>query len=1038
MNGRHATAPQPLLKLDSAFSTFLAASIVGLLCYGAARLGGAFMLRPQNVWPLWPGNALLVAVLSLTRRKAWPFLITAGLAGFLLYDLPAGLTIRATSLLILGDTVEVLVATLGLSYAVGPVARLNNVGSLLRYLLFAVILAPISTAFTGTVALGGSYWDMGRISFLTEALALLTLTPAILGIVHVALTWRLQSGAYFLEAALMITGLFLSGYITFVASGSSRPELLYLLVPFLLWSALRFGTVGTSTALTVIAFLSILGVVHGHGPFTARGPLDDVWSLQVFLLFAGTSFMFLAALAEEDQLADRALRESEKRFRLVANSAPVMIWMSGPDKLCNDFNQPWLDFTGRPMEAELGNGWAEGVHREDLERCLETYTQSFDRRESFRLEYRLRRHDGEYRWVLDNGVPRFHLDGSFAGYIGSCIDVTDKKRAERRLAQASERLHLAMEAGHIGGWEWDIKTGESIWFGKANVLLGMTADEHSGSVQAFWDRVHIEDRGPLLSALDTAKRTHAQFNHEYRVVWPDGTLHWLRSRGSYFYAADGSPERMLAISVDITEPKRVQEALRESEERFRFAAQAGRMFAYEWDLTTDVVIRSEECATILGLTGDVTRTTDRQLMASIHPEDRARLTTAVKELTPEHPVYRTAIRVSRPDGGVVWLERTGRGFFDAQGKLMKVIGMAVDISERKQVEDTVRQSEERFRSVFRDAGVGMIIVSPDGRFLSANATFCDYLGFSEAELLEKCVEDITVPADWPAFSRKLNDAITLGHTFKRIEKRCLHKSGRIVHTQSSACLIRDRSGQPQYFVGEVLDVTEHKQAEEALSSINRRLIEAQEQERIRIARELHDDINQRLALLMVEMEQLKMDLSRPQEEIANRMSQLAMRVSEISRDVQVISHELHSSKLEYLGMVAAMKAFCKDFAERQKLKIEFDSEPIPPGIPYEISLCLFRVLQEALHNAAKHSQVLYFKVQIRANPGEISLLVSDAGVGFDPEAERGNRGLGLVSMRERIRLVKGTIRIESKAMGGTTIQVRVPFKADSSAELAAS
>jgi len=137
-------------------------------------------------------------------------------------------------------------------------------------------------------------------------------------------------------------------------------------------------------------------------------------------------------------------------------------------------------------------------------------------------------------------------------------------------------------------------------------------------------------------------------------------------------------------------------------------------------------------------------------------------------------------------------------------------------------------------------------------------------------------------------------------------------------------------------------------------------------------------------------------------------------------------------------MVAAMKAFCKDFAERQKLKIEFDSETIPPGIPHEISLCLFRVLQEALHNAAKHSQVVSFKVQIRSTPGEICLIVSDAGVGFDPQAERSNRGLGLVSMRERVRLVKGTIRIESKAMGGTTIVVRVPLPSDGSAELAAS
>jgi PAS domain S-box-containing protein len=1037
MNGRRASAPPPLIKLDSPFSSVIAAAIVGLLSYLAARLGGALLLRPQMVWPLWPGCALLVALLSLTRRNRWPLLLSAGLAGFVLYDLPAGLTLRSSGILVLGDSLEVLVATLGLNYGVGQVPRLDSVRSLARYVLLAVILAPISAAFAGTLALGGSYWVMGRIYFLTEALALLTLTPAILGLVHVALTWR-QLRARFLEAAAMMASLVLFGYIIFVSSGSGRPELLYLLVPFLLWSALRFGIVGTSCAATAIAFLSISGAVHGHGPFIAGGPLNDVLSLQFFLLFAGTPFMFLAALAEEDQRGERALRESEKRFRLVANSAPVMIWMAGPDKLATDFNQSWLDFTGRPIEAELGNGWTEGVHCEDLPRCLDTYRLSFDRRDDFRLQYRLRRHDGEYRWVLANGVPTFLADGTFTGYIGTCLDVTERKHAEDRLTQARERLQLAMDTGHIGGWEWDSKTGRNIWFGKAHEILGMTPDEPSTVVEAFWERVHPEDRARLRETLDTAKQNHTEFNHEFRVVWRDGTVHWLRSRGSYFYAADGSPERMLGISLDITERKRTQEALGESEARFRFAAEAGRMFAYEWDLTTDVVIRSQECAAILGLSGDATRTTDREVMAGIHPDDRPRLTTAVAGLTPEHPVYRAVIRVFRPDGGVAWLERTGRGFFDDRGKLTKVIGMGVDISERKQAEDTLRQSEERFRSVFRDAGVGMFIVSPDGRFLSCNGTLCNYLGYREEELLEKSIEAITLSEDWPAFAQKLSEAITLGHSFKRSEKRWVHRTGRVVYTESSACLIRDREGKPQYFVGEVLDLTERKQAEEVLSSVNRRLIEGQEHERIRIARELHDDINQRLALLMVEMEQLKMDLARPPEEIATRMNRLAMRVSEISRDVQVISHELHSSKLEYLGVVPAMKAFCKDFAERQKLKIEFDADAVPPGIPREISLCLFRVLQEALHNAAKHSQTLYFKVQIRSSPGEITLLVSDSGVGFDPEGERGNRGLGLVSMRERVRLVKGTIMIESKAMGGTSIQVRVPFKSESSTELAAS
>jgi PAS domain S-box-containing protein len=142
---------------------------------------------------------------------------------------------------------------------------------------------------------------------------------------------------------------------------------------------------------------------------------------------------------------ERSLLESEARFRRLADTAPVMIWMSGPDKLCTDLNRSWLDFTGRPLEAELGNGWAAGVHADDLAACVAAYTQAFERREPYRMEYRLRRSDGEYRWVLACGVPRFAPDGSFAGYVGSAVDVTDQKTAQAALSSLSRRLMEAQD-----------------------------------------------------------------------------------------------------------------------------------------------------------------------------------------------------------------------------------------------------------------------------------------------------------------------------------------------------------------------------------------------------------------------------------------------------------------------------------------------------------------------------------------------------------------------------------------------------------------
>ena len=210
--------------------------------------------------------------------------------------------------------------------------------------------------------------------------------------------------------------------------------------------------------------------------------------------------------------------------------------------------------------------------------------------------------------------------------------------------------------------------------------------------------------------------------------------------------------------------------------------------------------------------------------------------------------------------------------------------------------------------------------------------------------------------------------------------------------------------------------------DQILAEMTRKLIAAQEQERARIGRELHDDINQRLAMLAAELSQLPENSP----ELQGRVQELQKELSQISEDVQALSHDLHSSKLEYLGAVGAIRSWCKEFAERQRMEIAFRSD-VHGSLPLNLGLPLFRVLQEALHNASKHSGVKRIEVQLREECGEIHLLVSDSGAGFDVEAASHGKGLGLSSMRERVRLVNGTIAIESRPSGGTKIHVRVPI-----------
>jgi len=261
-----------------------------------------------------------------------------------------------------------------------------------------------------------------------------------------------------------------------------------------------------------------------------------------------------AQTARQLQESQATLRESEQRFRTVADAAPVLIWMSGVDKLCTFFNKRWFEFTGRSPEQEMGNGWADGVHPEDLDRCFDTYTEAFDARKPFVMQYRLRRNDGDYRWIADNGVPRYDADGAFVGYIGSCVDVTDLLRQQKALDEFEERVALAAEAAHLGVWEFDTVTESD----KVRQLFQFPPDGEI-SYTHFEQRVHPEDRAVRDRVMQRAIEAHSSYETEYRIVLPDGTIRWIGGRARCVSDTKGKPTRLLGVSMDITERKQAEE-----------------------------------------------------------------------------------------------------------------------------------------------------------------------------------------------------------------------------------------------------------------------------------------------------------------------------------------------------------------------------------------------------------------------------------------------------------------------------------------------
>jgi signal transduction histidine kinase len=258
----------------------------------------------------------------------------------------------------------------------------------------------------------------------------------------------------------------------------------------------------------------------------------------------------------------------------------------------------------------------------------------------------------------------------------------------------------------------------------------------------------------------------------------------------------------------------------------------------------------------------------------------------------------------------------------------------------------------------------------------------------------------------------------------QFEKQFVLRDGRHIPVLVTASL----SGKRHSGMAFLMDLTERKRTEQTLRDLSARLIHGQEEERTRIARELHDDIGQRMALISIELEQLSQLTKESSQEQQSLILKLSQQAREITTDVQHISHELHSPKLEHLGLVSAVKALCRDFSQHRKMRIEVNAQADFTSIPSDLAVCLYRVVQEALQNVIKHSHSPEARVDLHAYPDHIDIGIRDSGIGFDPDSPMARAGLGLVSMRERLRLVQGTLVIESRPGQGTSIRIRVPLE----------
>jgi PAS domain S-box-containing protein len=384
------------------------------------------------------------------------------------------------------------------------------------------------------------------------------------------------------------------------------------------------------------------------------------------------------------------------------------------------------------------------------------------------------------------------------------------------------------------------------------------------------------------------------------------------------------------------------------------------------------------------------------------------------------------------DGATRWI--ASRGEFDSEGRAgaRRMRGMAVDITERKVIQERLKESQSRLESIVQSAMDAVIAIDDDRRIVVFNAAAEKMFGCPEQDAIGTSIDRFI-----PERFRTAHRAHILQFGQSDAANREMSGTRALLGLRASgeefpieASISRTPAGGKKIFTLMIRDITERRRAEEALASVSRRLIRAQEEERTWIARELHDDFNQRIALLAMNLETLKQDLPASNGKVTRRIEDARKQTSELASDIEALSHRLHSSKLELQGLIGAARGLCRELSGRHNIEITLYSHDIPKELPQEVALCLFRVLQEALRNAMKHSGVLQFEVSLKGALNEIELTVHDAGTGFDPEKAMSGHGLGLTSMRERLKLVNGQLSIDSQSPRGTTIRARVPLSPD--------
>lgn len=619
-------------------------------------------------------------------------------------------------------------------------------------------------------------------------------------------------------------------------------------------------------------------------------------------------------------------------------------------------------------------------------------------------------------------------------------NITERKRAEENVHQLADRLKLATSAAQIGVWDWNILNDELVWDDRMFALYGVKKENFGGAYDAWLAAVHPDDRARCEGAIQQAIRKERPYDIEFRICWPNGTVRVIKAVGQVIWDTDSTALRMTGVNYDITERKRAEEELRESESFITSVVENLPNMIFVKDAKDLKFVRFNKAGEdLLGYPREVLiGKSDYEMF----PKDEADFFTSkdreVLELGGMLDIPEELIDTKHHGRRILHTRKIP--IYDEKGEPRYLLGISEDVTDLKRLESARKESEERYRNIFENAVEGIFQTTLDGKYVAVNPALARIYGYDSPEDMLAMITDITSqiyvdPGRREEFIRlmKEQEAVT------GFEALVYRKNGSFIWVSENVRVVRDPAGTLVGYEGTVEDVTERKRGEarlratlEELRMLSGRLATVREEEQTRIARELHDELGVGLTCLKVDLSRLRTIMGEPRgararKTMEDKIRSMVEQVDATIASVQRIVTELRPRILDELGLVAAIEWQCQDFQQRTGIPCTCVSSADDIAMEPEQATSLFRICQEALTNTARHAQATAIQVLIKQLDNNLLLAIQDDGVGISREKLTESTSLGLLGMRERAASLGGQVTIAGSPGKGTTVTVRIPL-----------